>query len=168
MEAIGPGCTSSHNQCEQFWKVEKLKDMLNVFQGWLKYISAYIYTYIIYIYIYDMMHLCRIIKNSLHPSQIVPFAKLHHTEKGKRKSSIQQKTSLKSLETGHSLVLIIPNSSRFPGFSLISKRERPHIPPPPPPPSVSTSDNPCASGPRLDSRWTGCGVMRKSKPHFRS
>lgn len=115
-----------------------------------------------------MMHLCRIIKNSLHPSQIVPFAKLHHTEKSKQKSSIQQKTSLKSLETGDSLILIIPNSSRFPGFSLISKRERSHIPPAPPHPSVSTSENPCASGPRLDSRWTGCGVMRKSKPHFRS
>lgn len=88
----------------------------------------------IYNFIYDMMHLCRIIKNSLHPSQIVPFAKLHHTEKGKRTSSIQQKTSLKILKTGHSLILIIPNSSRFPGFSLISKRERSHIPSATPPP----------------------------------
>ena len=127
-----------------------------------------------------MMHVCRIIKNSLHPSQIVPFAKLHHSKNGKQKSSIQHKrddtssnppailTSQKKLKTGHSLILIIPNSIFFPGFSLISKRERSHIPPAPPHPRVSTSENPCASGPRLDSRWTGCGVMRKSKPHFRS
>ena len=92
-----------------------------------------------------MMHLCRIIKKSLHPSQIVPFAKLHHTKNGKRKSSIQHKrddtssnppailASQKSLKTGHSLILIIPNSSLFPGFSIISKRERSHIAPAPPP-----------------------------------
>ena len=59
-----------------------------------------------------MMHLSRIIKNSLHTSQIVPFAKLHHTKNGKQKSSIQQKrgdtssnppailTSQKKIQTG--------------------------------------------------------------------
>lgn len=78
--------------------------------------------------------------------------------------------STKILKTAHSLILMIPNSIVFSGiFHHFLRGKVSHPPPPayPPHPHV-TSENPCASGPRLDSRWTGCGVMRKSKPHFRS